>query len=217
MTEEKTPAGPFADYVRFRMTIWSEVNTDILIDGEYVTSVDHTTGFDYASANITISPSSQITFKGSNFEITRSVIRCVDPEKRTLEVRVGANRNCDVVISEEQKIAAMGTPEDIPRLTADLLTDVKSSVRYTAAKRLGYIGDRAAVPALLKALDTDVDPYVLACVAIALARIGDVSVIPALQKAFEDYDRKESYGYMFEAALRDLEFLRKPEGRDSSA
>jgi hypothetical protein len=214
ITEKETPADPFANYVRVHMTIWSEVDTQILVDGEYVTDVDHTTGFDYASANITISPSSQITFKATSFEITRSVIQFVDPEERTLEARIGTSRNCEVIISEEQKLAAMGSPEDIPRLTADLLTNVESSVRYTAAERLGYIRDRAAVPALLEALDSDVDPYVLACVARALGRIGDTSVIPALEKALENYDRKESYGYMFEAALRDLAFVRNREERD---
>lgn len=199
--------------MRVRMTIWSEVDTDILLDGEYVTAVDHTTGFDYAAAHVTIAPSSRLTFKGRSFEISCPVTRFVDPGERTLEARVGTGRDYDVVISDEQKRAAMGTSADLPRLTENLRTHVQSSVRYDAANRLGYIGDRSAVPALLEALRSDPDPYVQACVAEALGRIGDVSVAPAVQQAFDAYERKDSYGYMFEAALRDLEFLRRREQR----
>jgi HEAT repeats len=211
--ERQEPAKPFGDYVRVRMTVWSEVDTDILLDGEYITSVDHASGFDYASANVTISPSSRLTFKSPSFELTYPVIRFIDPEKRVLEARIGTERNCDVSINREQKLAAMGTADDVPNLTEELLTNVKKSVRYAAANRLGYIGDRSAVPALLEALQSDPDPYALACVATALGRIGDVSVIPALQQAFDAYEGKASYGYMFEAALRDLEFLRRRDER----
>lgn len=206
------PAGGAGD-VRVRMTIWSEVDTDILLDGEHVTAVDHATGFDYATAHVTVTPSSRLTFKGRGFEISCPVSRFVDPRERTLEARVGTGRDCDVVISDEQKRAAMGTSADLPRLTEDLLTHVRPSVRYDAANRLGHIGDRSAVPALLEALRSDPDPYVQACVAEALGRIGDVSVAPAVQQAFDAYERKDSYGYMFEAALRDLELLRRREQR----
>ena len=100
--------------------------------------------------------------------------------------------------------------QPFPKLLKELSEGVKYSVRYWAAERLGYIGDKSAIDGLLKAL-YDPEPYVQAIAAEALARIGEPSVLPIIEKAYSDYNKKESYGYIFEAAIRDLKYISKQE------
>lgn len=198
----------YKDYKHLEITVWSEVDTDVFLDGEYLMKVDHSSGFDYAVARINTHPSSEITFKSPSFEITKRVTQVADLQKGKCEIRIGTQRMSDIAITEKQKKEAMGREADIPIIIEHLLKEVSSSARYTAARKLGYIGEKSAIPALIEALKSDPDPYVKACIAEALGRIGDVSVIPILEEEFEKYDRKPSYGYIFEAALRDLNFIK---------
>jgi len=203
----KTPIGDFEDLMYIELTVWSEVDTEIYVDGEFLMKVDHASGFDYAGGRVNVHPQSKIFFKSPSFEITKSAAKIVNLEEQKCEIRIGTQRFSDIIITDQQKRDAMGTKADIPQLIEMLLNEVSSSVRYTAAKRLGYIGDNSAVPALIEALKNDPDAYVKARIALALGQIGDVSAIPILQDEYENYDRKPSYGDMFESALRDLEFI----------
>jgi HEAT repeat protein len=112
----------------------------------------------------------------------------------------------DVPLSEAEVQTSMGSSQDVPNILRDLRTETRSSARAWAAERLGYINDKTAVPGLLDALN-DPDAYVQAVTATALGRIGDATVLSQLRRAYAVYQRKESYGYMFEAAIRKLEFV----------
>jgi len=191
-----------------RLTVWSEIDADIYVDGTKTIRIDHSSGFDYSGAKTRISPKSEMTLKTPRFEKTVSLWSMCDENSEDCRLRVGTQSFSDIQITEEEKRIAMGDSSDIPKLLKELLQGVKYPVRYWAAERLGYIGDKSAIDGLLKAL-RDPEPYVQAIAAEALARIGEPSVLPIIENAYEEYNKKESYGYIFEAAIRDLKFIEK--------
>jgi HEAT repeats len=190
------------------LTIWADFDADVYVDGRKVLSIDHTTGFDYASARIRYSDASHLSIKTRGFEKVALMVGLCDPKSDHCEIRAYSDRQSDIYISKEEKRAAMGTEADAPILAEALRQQPKYSARAWAAERLGYIGGSKSVRALVDAL-RDAEPYVQATAPYALGRIGDASVLPEVEAAFGTYERKESYGYMFEAAIRELRFQRE--------
>ncbi len=197
------PGADSTDVILVDLTVWSETDTDIYVDGRLVTRVDHHSGFDYAGTKTLITPKSSLTAKSPGFEKKVALWHMCDPSSRVCEVRIGTGRFSSIQISDEEKRAAMGDLADVPTLVRDLLESPKYSARAWAAERLGYIGGPEAVKGLIEALG-DLEPYVQANAAAALGQIGDASVLPKLESVYSDYSKKESYGWMFEAAIRDL-------------
>jgi len=215
----KTPSAPtarpahregFGDAVD--VEVHSEVDLDVLIDGERVLTVDHSQGFDYAMGSVVVYPDSQIVFRGAGFEVARLARLLVDAHTQKAKASVGSDSTQrNILLTKDQVKRAMGKPSDVPDIVRTLSASRDHHERAWAAKRLGYIGDAAAVPPLAKLLNevhsnqNDHDAWVQANAAEALGRIGDPSALPALKRAFDDYPNKKSYGYMFEAAIRRLQ------------
>lgn len=210
-----TPSATPADLSVIRLTVWSPVDTEILVDDAFVMKVDRgATGFDYRGTNVPVHGGSQITFKSSGFEIRAPVSRFWTETGNQVDIHIGTGSFADVFITEEQLRAGMGSDADVPALIDELQHATAYDARAWAAERLGYIGNDAAVPALIAALNDPIDVrgWVAANAARALARIGDVSALPAVQNAYDNYAFKDSYGYIFEAALRDLNFIANQTG-----
>jgi hypothetical protein len=194
----------------FTTKLWvrSEIDTDIFVDGQLQMSVDHGSGFDSANATVSASLDSVVTVKAR--EILRS-IRFRDfslPGSQECKLHIGTKETSNVRITEEEKRAAIGNSSDVPDIVQELVVNTQYSRRAWAAKRLGYIGDKAATDPLLKAAQGDPDPYVQAQAAYALGLIGETSVMPELEKAYRAYSSKPRWGWMFEAALQRLNELK---------
>jgi TIR domain/HEAT repeats len=200
----------FGETVAFK--VQSEVNLDVLIDGERVLTVDHSQGFSYATGNVVVHPDSRIVFRGAGFEVARLARLLVDARTRKAEAWVGSDSTrCNILLTKDQVKRAMGERSDVPDIVRTLSASQDGNERAWAAERLGYIGDVAAVPALVEVLkgvhsgQGDADSWVQAQAAEAIGRIGDPSALPVLKRAFDDYPNKGSHGYMFEAAIRHLQ------------
>jgi V8-like Glu-specific endopeptidase len=191
-----------------RLTVWAEIDGDVFVDGRKSMTIDHRSGFDYAGARVRIGPESTITIRSRGVEKSGRLWDLCRSNAEGCEVRVGTEQLSDISITEEEKRASMGSSTDVLSLLNDLSKSVSSSTRAWTAERLGYIGDKVAIPGLVVAL-ADPNPYVEAVVALALARIGDPVVLPELRAAYNRYGQKQSYGYMFEGAIKDLEFAAK--------
>lgn len=188
-----------------QLMVWAEIDGDVYVDGRKLTTIDHRSGFDYAGARVRVGPESNITIRERGVEKSAKLWDLCESHAEECRVRVGTERLSDVSITEEEKRAAMGSSLDVSNLLSELSKAVDSAARYWAAERLGYIGDKGALPGLVLALD-DPDPYVQAVAATALARIGDPVILPELKGAYGRYKKKESYKYIFEAAIKELEF-----------
>jgi HEAT repeat protein len=70
----------------------------------------------------------------------------------------------------------------LEQLLADLSADRPWGDRQRAARRLGYMGDRAALPALLAALPGDPFWMVRCAIIQSLEKIGDPRAVPALRQ-----------------------------------
>ena len=194
-----------------RLKVWADIDADLYVDGRKVTTIDHRSGFDYAGAKIRSNPDSKLTIRSRGFEKTLLLWDLCRTGAEECEIRIGTDRLSDIQISEEEKRASMGSSIDVPDLLRELRDAVNSSARYWAAERLGYIGDKEAVTGLVEAMG-DPEPYVQALAAEALARIGDPSALADVEAAYENYERKESYGYIFEHAIKDLKFVSERRG-----
>ena len=196
-----------------RLQIFADFDADILIDNKPRSHVDHNSGFDYALAKVRVTDNAQMAIRANGFEKTVHLIEFCDLKLPECELRIGNDTRADIRSDDNELIKAMGSPSDIPHLVGELKSNPSHSARAWAAERLGYISDRSSVSDLLLAAQEDPDPYVQAQAASALGRIGDSSVLATLREAFQNYNKKESYGYMFEAAISSLEQvenLRRP-------
>jgi hypothetical protein len=189
-----------------KLTVWSEIDAYISVNGTHKIRIDHRSGFDYSGAKVRVSPNSVMTLEASGFKKTVSLWSLCDENSTECKVHVGIGHYNDIQISEEEKRTAMGGPSDIPTLVKELKEEVKYSARAWAAERLGYIGGKNATESLLQALN-DPEPYVQGMSAEALGRIGDPSVLPKLEEAYASYNKEHDYGIYFEAAIRDLKFI----------
>jgi hypothetical protein len=187
----------------------ADIDLDVLVDGVETLRVDHSGGFDYAAATIVVRPTSVITFRAPGLRIERRASQIVDGAERKLEVRVGTDTRANIPITEEQRRAAMGTPDDVPGLI-DVLAHGDRSARAWAATRLGAIGDRRAVAPLIAIVDTarpdqDLDrEWLQSQAALALAELGEPVARQAIQRALDNLPNRDHYAYLFEAALRDF-------------
>jgi hypothetical protein len=197
-----------------RVTVFSEIDADIYVDGRKVTTIDHTSGFDYASGRMRWGPTSKLTIKSHGFERIVEVRDLCNTAAEDCRFRIGTGTLADVLLTKGELRTAMGSDKDIPDLLRGLRNETECSVRAWSATRLGYIGGSEAIAGLLDAL-ADPDPWVQASAAQALGIAGDPSVLAIVRKAHDGYERKDSYGWMFEAAIKDLEFAQRVVNRAS--
>jgi hypothetical protein len=166
--------------------------------------VDHRSGYDYASAEVTLSLDSELTVRAEGLTRTIPLRRCFVPGARTCEIRARQYQPCEVLLTQDEVRRAMGNARDVPSLCHELLSEA-TYARAWAAKRLGHIGGVEAVAGLLTAMRSDEDPYIQAVAASALGKSGTSDVLPELAAAYAAYPGKSSYGYMFEGARREIE------------
>ena len=101
------------------------------------------------------------------------------------DLRVPATKGLEPVRGRPMAVVAIrDTGRDLVELKSDpelrsFLGSAKASVRASAARAIGLIGDRNAVPMLMQGLE-DADPVAGQRAAEAIGRIGDVSAVPGL-------------------------------------
>lgn len=204
------------DFNRIELTVESEVDVDVLIDGDYIMSVERTKGISSASSRVRVHPSSRITFRNKSAGIKKRgpIARFIDISSKKANVKIGTSPLSDIIITaeekrkaiEEQKQEAMSLSADIAKL---LSTDGDKSVRIEAVTRLGEIADKSAIPALVQALKEDPSPYVKSLAAKALGRIGDASVLPDIMEVYEDEEVRRRFSHLIEPAIEKLEFIQR--------
>ena len=208
-----TPHTTTSQGTPLQVTVRSEMDVDVFIDGRKALTVDHNTGYAYATGRAAVNPGSEITFVARGWRITRRAGEFRPPTgARGFELQIGTRQSDDVTVSPEQYRRSMGKRSEVRKLAKTLQTAENSAARAWTAERLGVIGGDTARDALVSALQ-DRDDYVRARTAYALGELGDVKAYDAVVEAYAAYAAKASYGYLFEYALRKL----APEGPDDAA
>jgi hypothetical protein len=188
-----------------QLKLWADIDAEVYVDGHKLMTIDHRSGFDYAASRVRITPESTLSIKARGVERNQRLWELCRSQAEACEVRVGTAQSCDISLTDAEKRASMGSALDVPGLLHEVRDNSNSSARAWAIERLGYIGDMRARDAIVGALD-DPDPWVQATAASALGHLADTTVLPELVAAFARYQRKDSYGYIFERAIKDLEF-----------
>src|SRR6266404_5248083 len=189
-----------------QLTVWAEIDADIYVDGQKLMTINHYSGFDYAGARVRITPESVLAIKARGVEKSRRLWELCPSHAEKCEIRVGSAQLCDISLTEAERRASMGSSLDVPALLQEIRQNARHLTRAWAIERLGHIGDARAKESLIEALE-DPDPWVQASAARALGRMADATALPSLKAAFARYQHKDRYGYLFEGAIKDLEFV----------
>jgi hypothetical protein len=207
LSDHRAKPAPVAAQPPFvtQLHIDAEVDLEIWVDGAKRSEVRHDTGFSYGMTRARITPATELRLVGRGFERTLRPWTLCDPSEETCYLRIGRSSAAHVRISQEEYLACMGDESDVPQLRKTVLTDPTYSKRATAAERLGAIGHADCLEPLILALE-DPHDYVAASAAWALGVLADPAALEPVRAAYEAYEKKESYGYMYEQAIQKLEF-----------
>ena len=207
LADHRAKPEPVASFVT-QLHINAEVDIEIWVDGAQRSEVRHDTGFSYGMTRARITPNTELRLVARGFDRTLKPWTLCDPSEETCYLRIGRSSSAHVRISQEEYLACMGDESDVAQLRKTILTDPTYSKRATAAERLGAIGHASCLEPLILALE-DPHDWVAACAAKALGVLADSAALEPIRAAYEAYEKKASYGYMYEQAIQKLEFAER--------